>query len=647
MRLPLFSAWPVATLILFWSAGVAQNRPIGLPEFEFPVVARPAETFRNRCPVPCDEAGPRGFTWSRLSGIQALDKCNETLLFQPLGPLAVGTPDWKDGAVWACSSPTGRQPESNDYGIPCLASVKLIETTVNVEVGWRQNDTKTVRSTALLNAIKELRKNLLEDPTCEPTAVFSQSGGRVAGLYVGAEVRKASAVALVDRVIDFVSPDKPGLLPAELVAQICGPKGERSAAHVFGVMYQAADGLDEVYAALQAWSKAECVSGLEETQTWKDQKLSIIPALAITMGADAMLDENPRAAANNLTWGRNSTPGANSTATWHKKRGHNVRIADSAGRSVNHLAIRAPWNVPRAQCSVVKVESGDSCWSIAIQRCNIKQDELYRYNGGSDSFCSKLKPGDYLCCSAGDKPSMDPTANADGTCKYVQVQEGDTCSSIADQRCRGLSLDQLYRFNGGINAFFFLCNNLKLRSVVCCSPGTKPDLRPQKNADGSCAVYAVRQDDSCFAIQEQLYLASGDLDKFNKGKTWGWAGCQQLVVGMHICTSDGDPPMPARLENAVCGPQVRGTQRPASGKKLADMNPCPLNACCNIWGMCGTTVDFCTDTTVDNTPGTAKKGTNGCVSNCGMSIVNNAKEPDQFQTIAYFEGWNFNRSCCE
>lgn len=41
--------------------------------------------------------------------------------------------------------------------------------------------------------------------------------------------------------------------------------------------------------------------------------------------------------------------------------------------------------------------------------------------------------------------------------------------------------------------------------------------------------------------------------------------------------------MPNTISNAVCGPQkpngeARGT------KKLADMNPCPLNVCCNVWG---------------------------------------------------------------
>lgn len=43
----------------------------------------------------------------------------------------------------------------------------------------------------------------------------------------------------------------------------------------------------------------------------------------------------------------------------------------------------------------------------------------------------------------------------------------------------------------------------------------------------------------------------------------------------------------------MCGPQVPGTQRPTNDTDIKDLNPCPLNVCCNVWGQCGTTDDFC------------------------------------------------------
>lgn len=51
-----------------------------------------------------------------------------------------------------------------------------------------------------------------------------------------------------------------------------------------------------------------------------------------------------------------------------------------------------------------------------------------------------------------------------------------------------------------------------------------------------------------------------------------------------ICLSSGNPPMPAPMANAVCGPQKPSTKRPDDTTDLADLNTCPLNACCNVWG---------------------------------------------------------------
>lgn len=40
--------------------------------------------------------------------------------------------------------------------------------------------------------------------------------------------------------------------------------------------------------------------------------------------------------------------------------------------------------------------------------------------------------------------------------------------------------------------------------------------------------------------------------------------------------------MPNSVANAICGPQVPGTEAPTDGQDLASLNPCPLNACCDI-----------------------------------------------------------------
>jgi hypothetical protein len=47
--------------------------------------------------------------------------------------------------------------------------------------------------------------------------------------------------------------------------------------------------------------------------------------------------------------------------------------------------------------------------------------------------------------------------------------------------------------------------------------------------------------------------------------------------------------------------QKKDTKKPDKGNAWdwADLNPCPLNACCDVWGQCGITPEFCTNSTED------------------------------------------------
>lgn len=104
--------------------------------------------------------------------------------------------------------------------------------------------------------------------------------------------------------------------------------------------------------------------------------------------------------------------------------------------------------------------------------------------------------------------------------------------------------------------------------------------------------------------------------------------------------------MPNAVENAQCGPTVPGTKAPTNGTAITDLNPCPLNACCNMWGECGITADYCTNHTGPaGNPGTAPDGENGCISNCGTDIVNDDSGPSSFISIGYYESWNWDRPC--
>ncbi|KAJ5600696.1 hypothetical protein N7450_001763 [Penicillium hetheringtonii] len=232
---------------------------------------------------------------------------------------------------------------------------------------------------------------------------------------------------------------------------------------------------------------------------------------------------------------------------------------------------------------------------------------------------SLLAPGTNLM-NGQSYPSIStitPHLKVRGGCTTIKVQHGDLCGDLAS-RC-GVSLKEFYKYNPG-NSF---CNTLQEGQKVCCSPGGLSV--PTQNSDGSCATYKVNAGDQCSVIGPSHGITPSKIESYNKN-TWGWTGCGDMQSGAVICLSEGTPPMPASVANAVCGPQVPGTLRPKKGTNLADLNPCPLNSCCS------------------GAPGTAAPETNGCISNCGNHIVNDGSGPSTFRKIGYFEAFNVDRS---
>lgn len=164
------------------------------------------------------------------------------------------------------------------------------------------------------------------------------------------------------------------------------------------------------------------------------------------------------------------------------------------------------------------------------------------------------------------------------TCSYIQVALGDGCYSLS-QKC-GITQDELSEYNPSDPNF---CNDLQPGEYICCSEGTLPDFAPHPNSDGSCASYTVNSGDTCSSIAAANSITAEELTEYN-ADTWSWNGCDDLFVGIVICLSTGTPPMPAAVANALCGPTVPGTPTPPAGTNISMLNPCPLNACCDIWG---------------------------------------------------------------
>lgn len=280
--------------------------------------------------------------------------------------------------------------------------------------------------------------------------------------------------------------------------------------------------------------------------------------------------------------------------------------------------------------ALYRVQSAVKAWSDA--KCAPNLGQTMTFGRPSVGRNKKVLAGEL------DKLSTpDESFSALAACRTIQVQSGNGCAQLA-KRC-GISGANFTKYNPGKN----FCSTLKPGQRVCCSTGTLPDIRPKPKPDGTCASRIVKSGDNCAAIAAANGLKIADLETFNK-KTWGWSGCKRLFVGINMCLSKGHPALPAPIKNAQCGPQKPGTKAPKPGSDFSKLNPCPLNACCNVWGQCGTTKDFCTKSSL-GPPGTSKPGQNGCVSNCGTDIVNNDKPPAQFKKIGYFEAWSEERPC--
>lgn len=237
--------------------------------------------------------------------------------------------------------------------------------------------------------------------------------------------------------------------------------------------------------------------------------------------------------------------------------------------------------------------------------------------------------------------------NKRATCRYIQAVSGDGCASLAE-RC-GITGTDFMKFNTKTD----LCSTLQPGDYVCCSAGDpftepKPDP-PKPGSDGICATHLIKDGDSCDKLAKQFGVTVDDIEKWNKGKTWAWTECKDMLIGYNMCLSDGLAPMPPAQQGTECGPLVPGTERPSgSNASIADLNPCPLKACCSNWGYCGVFPAHCDiHAPPGGGPGTKLKGfTNTCVSNCGNEIKQVSGPPAAgFGRVGYYSAFNMNRKC--
>lgn len=238
------------------------------------------------------------------------------------------------------------------------------------------------------------------------------------------------------------------------------------------------------------------------------------------------------------------------------------------------------------QTGLGMVQGALAKWSNAtcVSQAFLAVDDDGEVNGEGSSPKSAATNSSLVIHQSPFTPAVLPSTNsaravpraAEASCREIQVVAGDGCASLAT-RC-GITPAQFTSYNPSSTE----CSTLTAGEWVCCSTGTLPSHAPPPGSDGTCATYYVNMGDDCNYIAASHSLTVATLNSLNTN-TWGWTGCNPLASYINICLSTGNPPLPAPVSNAVCGPLVPGTKAPAAGKTLASLNPCLLNACCDIW----------------------------------------------------------------
>ncbi|KAK1249289.1 hypothetical protein MKX07_002805 [Trichoderma sp. CBMAI-0711] len=148
-----------------------------------------------------------------------------------------------------------------------------------------------------------------------------------------------------------------------------------------------------------------------------------------------------------------------------------------------------------------------------------------------------------------------------------------------------------------------------------------------------CKAIKVVPGDSCASLASKCGVSGANFERYN---SYDKRLCSKLAVGKPVCCS------PGKL------PDLRPKPKPSG--ECATYTAKSSDTCADIAASNGleTTdvVEFNRKTwSGTGNPGTSRPGENGCISNCGMGIVNNKEAPDSFKKVTYYESWNLDRSC--
>lgn len=358
--------------------------------------------LRDLCPVTCLEAGPHPSNWTVVADISQLQACQKPMVLD----FSVKIPLHRKQQIRVCNVFMNDFDSSAGSGTASALTSAHVETKQVVpQLAWTPAASKDEIGGRLVGqSVGHLRGYLANNhqapkPT-ERIILFGTVSGTTTGVYVGANLLGSSIAGdLFDSFLNNVYGTGIADSKASLV-QLC--EG-RSGDDIFGLIAVSSAKFSTVHDAVSRWSNGTCV----DTSSY---------AATSELSATAIAVIKPDVA---------PTP-SNSTAAV-------LGRADA--------------------CRTISVDENDDCGKL-VTRCGggLTAADFYKYNPSS-TLCSTLKPGQPVCCTAGELPDIKPRQNADGSCFAYQIKKDDDCSKVSI--AHGLVVKDLEDFNKDTWGAFF------------------------------------------------------------------------------------------------------------------------------------------------------------------------------------------------
>ncbi|KAL4873983.1 hypothetical protein BDV12DRAFT_205395 [Aspergillus spectabilis] len=306
--------------------------------------------------------------------------------------------------------------DDDDRAFEPTESNSLFLNPPQTETGRIHGDSSSFHQISFL--LDHIQTVLTETSNRDAHSVVGRVNTTSVGIYSGAAIDNAFVASAIDDLRTLGYYFRTGRSAA---IQLCSENGRED--HMFGVAVDTTGDMESVQRAVDSWANAECVQDDETTLDIRNMPVT-----------ETLLD--------------------------------------------TRSPIIFLHGVKKFTCSTETVREGDSCAALAA-RCRISEAQLLEYNAG-DGICSRLEPGQEICCTAKAPIAGRPVINADGSCSLYTTGPDDTCFSIAERF--DLKESDINYYNNWRTWGWSGCDLIHPGLRICLSDGLPPLPAPQLGA---------------------------------------------------------------------------------------------------------------------------------------------------------------------